>query len=135
MSSLPPCLSVQQVNMFLYLTFHVLIYLFVFYPKLVSVLCYLIFDVLTRIFPLDFQKVIFSLSFNFFCILTFAFCMLQQTLSKLQSFVGKVWLLLSHFTQFVLIYTQWRLSISNKNAHHTMIGTFLLSASILLSNI
>ena len=43
----------------------------------------------------------------------------------------------SHFFSSILVlptYFQWRLSISNENAHHSMIGTFLSSESI-LSNI
>jgi hypothetical protein len=58
------------VNVFLYLTFRVLIYVFVFYPKLVSVLCYLLFGVLAYVFPLYFQKVISSLSLSSFFVIS-----------------------------------------------------------------
>ena len=60
--------------------------------------------------------------------------MLQDIFIKLQSFFSMVWLLFLISILVLLMYFQWRLSISDKNAHHAMIGTSLLSVSV-LSNI
>ena len=102
--------------------------------KLVSVPCCVLFGILTCASPLYFQKVSSPITFFLFIISFLPFCTLQDILSKLQSFVSKVWLLYSGSILVLLIYFQWRLSISNKNAHHTMIGTFPLSTSV-LSNV
>src|SRR5260221_6980067 len=60
--------------------------------------------------------------------------MLQEVFSKLESFVSEVQLLFSGSILVELMCFQWHLSISNPNPHHTMIGAFLLSASV-LSNV
>jgi hypothetical protein len=66
---------------------------------------------------------------------SYLFFKLQAMHSTLASFVNNVWLLLLYSPILVLlIHLQQLLSISSGNHLHTMIGNFLLSASV-ISNI
>ena len=127
---------VQEVCAVLYLVFSVLIGLPFWDLKLVSVSWTLMCSFrYTRLILLlcIFRRLVF-LSLFLFVILLLSFCTLQKTLSKLRSFISKVQSFFSVLFLVLLTYFQWRLSISNENAHHSMIGTFLSSESI-LSNI
>jgi hypothetical protein len=62
------------------------------------------------------------------------FSILQILFSTLSSFIANVLLLFHHSVLILIVHFQQTLSISNDDAHHTMIGIFFLSAS-LISNI
>ena len=116
------------------LPFRVLIHLCRCDLKLVSVTRCLLFGILTCA-SLYFQKVSSSRPFFPFLIsLLYAPESIIQIAIFFFQGMAVIFQFYLSFTNAARPYFQWRLFISNQNAHHIMIGTSLLSASV-LSNI